>query len=89
MLREVIEETNFADEFDSFRIAYAQMDAVHADLTWTLGSNPRIGTLVEGYVHPTIRMFITTPIGDAPAFRVLYRFTDVQVILLAFDIAEA
>ena len=62
------------------------MDAVHADITWTLGSDPRVGTLVEGFLGPTIRLYKTTPIGDTPGFRVLYRFTADQVILLAIDL---
>lgn len=68
MLRDVIEEPNFAEEFDSLRGVYSQMDQVHAALTHTLGYDPRKGTVVQGFPHPTIRLFKTTPIEDTPHF---------------------
>jgi hypothetical protein len=85
MLRDVVEEPNFTDEFDLLRDTYPQLDAIFADLSWTLSSDPHIGVPVQGYPHPYIRLFITTPIQDTPAFQVLYRYTDDQVILLAID----
>jgi hypothetical protein len=88
MLRDVIEDPNFSAEFDLFRNIYAQMDTLHAGLTFTLGSNPRIGTPIEGYPHPNIRLFITTPVEDTPSFQVLYRYTWNQVILLAIDLFD-
>ncbi len=88
MLRDVQEDPYFTEEFDSLRKTYAEMEAVHADLTWTLGSNPRIGTLIEGFLDPTVRLYKTTPIGDTPGFRVLYRYTDDRVILLAIDVVR-
>ncbi|MBZ0302296.1 MAG: hypothetical protein K8J31_21285 [Anaerolineae bacterium] len=85
MLRDVVEEPNFTEEFDSLRNVYSAMDEVHAGLTHTLGFDPRTGTVVQGFPHPTVRLFKTTPIEDTPAFLVLYRYTADQVILLAID----
>jgi hypothetical protein len=85
MLRDVVEESNFTDEFDLLRSTYSQMDAVHAALTHTLGFDPRVGTVMQNFPHPTIRLFKTTPIGDTPAFLILYRYTADQVILLGID----
>jgi hypothetical protein len=85
MHRDVVEDPNFADEFDLLRNVYPHMESVHAAITWTLSSDPRIGTLIENFPHPTIRLFKTTPIGATPGFLVLYRFTADQVILLAID----
>jgi len=85
MLRDVVEEPNFTEEFDSLRSVYSRMDDVHAALTFGLGSDPRAGAFVQGFPHPTIRLLKTTPIGDTPSFLVLYRYTAEQVILLAID----
>jgi hypothetical protein len=85
MLRDVVEDSNFSEEFDSYREIYLEMDDVHAALTWTLGSDPRIGAVIQGFPHLTIRLFKTTPIGTTPAFLVLYRYTAEQVILLAIE----
>ena len=85
MLRDVVEEPNFAEEFDLLRNVYSQMDAVHAALTHTLGFDPRAGAVMQGFPHPTIRLFKTTPIDNTPSFLVLYRFTTDQVILLAIE----
>jgi len=88
MLREVIEEPNFLEQFDSLRDEHPEidMDAVHADITWTLASNPRIGELIEVMLDPTYRVYKTKPIDDLPSFRVLYRYTDKHVILLSIII---
>lgn len=85
MLRDIVEEPNFTEEFDLLRNVYSEMEAVHAALTHTLGFDPRAGTVMQGFPHPTVRLFKTTPIGDTPAFLVLYRYTTDQVILLAID----
>jgi hypothetical protein len=85
MLRDVVEEPNFSEEFDLLRNIYPEMDDVHAALTFGLSSDPRAGAFVQGFPHPTIRLFKTTPIGTTPAFLVLYRYTVAQVILLAID----
>ena len=75
MLRDVVEDLLFTDEFDLLRNVYPEMDAVHASMTFALASDPRVGTPIEGFPVPTIRLFKTTPIGGTPRFRVLYRFT--------------
>lgn len=85
MLRSVIEDPSFTDEFDLLRNSYPEIDAVHVAITWTLANDPRIGTLIEGFPHPTIRLFKTMPLGNIPSFLVLYRFTSDQIILLAID----
>jgi hypothetical protein len=85
MLRDVIEEPNFTDEFDLLRNVFSRMDDVHEALTFGLSSDPRIGAFVQGFPHPTIRILRTTPIGDTPAFLVLYRFTADQVLLIGID----
>jgi hypothetical protein len=85
MLRDVVEEPNFTEEFDLLRNDYSRMDAVHAALTFGLSSDPRAGAFVQGFPHPTIRIFKTTPIGDTPSFLVLYRYTADRVILLGID----
>jgi hypothetical protein len=85
MLREVVEEPSFLDEFDLLRNSYPNMDDVHADITWTLGSDPRVGVAVQGFPHPTIRLFKITPIGNTPSFRVLYRFSHDKVSLIGIE----
>ena len=88
MLRDVVEDLNFTDEFDFLRSVYSHMDEVHAALTFGLSSDPRAGAFVQGFPHPTIRVLKTTPIGDTPSFLVLYRYTVDQVILFGIDEAE-
>ncbi len=85
MLRSVIEDPNFSDEFDLLRNVYPEMDAIHAHITWILANDPRIGALIEGYPGPTLRLYKTTPIGEIPSFSVLYRFTADEVILLGIE----
>jgi hypothetical protein len=87
MHREVIEEPNFSEEFDVLRSTYAHLDAIFADLTWTLSTDPYAGVNVQGYLHPNIRLFLTTPIHNTPSFQILYRYTDDQVVLLAISLA--
>ena len=86
MPREVIEEPNFTEEFDLLRNGHPQLDAIFADLSWALGSDPYTGVPVQGYPHPNIRLFITTAIQGTPSFQVLYRYTDDEVILLAISL---
>lgn len=72
MLRDVVEDFHFSEEFDSLRAAYPEidMDAVHASITWTLAADPRVGDRIANYPDPTTRLYPTTPINDAPIFMV-------------------
>jgi hypothetical protein len=85
MLRDIVEEQNFTEDFDILRKSYPQMDEIHAALTWALADDPRRGKLVEGFPDPTFRTYQTIPNKDEPVFVVLYRFTDTQVFLLGID----
>ncbi len=85
MLRDVVEEPHFTEEFDLLRKSYAEMDTVHAAITFALASDPRIGDILKSFPHPTIRVLQTTPTDDVPLFLVLYRYTDKLVILLGID----
>ena len=86
MLRDVVEEPSFSEEFDLLRNAYPGLDAVYAHFTWALSNDPLEGIALSEYPHSSIRVYKTTPAHDIPAFRVLYRFTDEQVTLLAIDL---
>jgi hypothetical protein len=85
MLRDVIEEPHFTEEFDLLRKSYAEMDTVHAAITFALASDPRIGDTLKSFPHPTIRVLQTSPTDTLPVFLVLYRYTDKLVILLGID----
>lgn len=85
MLRDVVEEPYFTEEFDLLRKSYAEMDTVHAAITFALASNPRAGDVMTSFPHPTIRVLQTTPTDSLPVFLVLYGYTDKLVILLGID----
>jgi hypothetical protein len=87
MVRDVVEEPNFTENFDLLRDAYPEVDigAIHAEITWKLASNPRVGDMIEGFPDPTFRIYRTAPVKDRPVFSVLYRYTDKLVILLGID----
>jgi len=85
MLRDVVEEPHFTEEFDLLRLSYAEMDTVHAAITFALASDPRIGDSLKSFPHPTIRVFQTHATHNLPIFVVLYRYTDKLVILLGID----
>lgn len=82
-LRDVVEEPRFTQDIDSYRKLYPRIDDVHQAITWTLGHDPRIGTSLP--IAPDFRVFETTPIGDVPAFWVLYTFDDAKVYLHSLE----
>jgi hypothetical protein len=85
MHRDVVEEPSFTDECDLLRSIYPGLDDVYAHFIWVLSNDPLEGIPLSEYPHSGIRVYKTTPTHDTPAFRVLYRFTDDQVTLLAID----
>jgi hypothetical protein len=78
-LRDVVEEPRFTQDLDSYRRLYANMDAVHQDITWKLSRQPAIGIILP--FAPDFRLFTTKSIGETPAFWVLYTFDEERVYL--------
>jgi hypothetical protein len=84
-LRDVVEEPRFTQDLDSYRPLYDHMDDVHQAITWTLSRDPRVADPLEHF--PDFRRFITTAIGDTPAFWVLYSFDETRVYLHSLELA--
>lgn len=85
MLRDVVEDPRYTEDFDSLHNVYAHMDDVHLSITWALARDPRIGSPLPGF--PDFRVYRTTSIGATPQFQVLYTFGPETVTLLGIEIA--
>ncbi len=71
-LATIVQEKSFEKLFDSFLKKYKRLADVHAGLDWALARDPKQGTIIDG----EIRVFKTTPVGEAPGFWVLYKYDE-------------
>jgi len=82
-LRDVVAESRFSQDLDNFREKYPQIDDVFMAVSWTLARDPRQGTPLP--VAPDFYVFETTPIGNVPAFWILYNFDEQKVYLQSIE----
>jgi len=76
MLEYVRPTRAFERDIRNLKDDYPRIDEVYAAASRELARDPSVGT---PYPHPKIGnayLFLTTPIGYMPVFRILYRITD-------------
>jgi hypothetical protein len=83
---EVVRPTpRFERDIERLKVDYPRINEVRSALMRELARNPFVG---EPHYSPDIRIFLTTPVGVMPVFRVLYKLTGDKrpvVVLLSID----
>lgn len=83
MLRSVVEEPNFTSDLDSFRRLYNDMESAYEAFSFALAESPRIGERMRQ--APDFWIYTTKPVGEVPAFWILYRFDSDYVYLHSIE----
>ncbi len=79
-LRDIVQDTRFTQDFDMYRQNYPEMDDIYAAMIEVLQERPATG-VVAMETFRDFRIYLTDPVGDSPAFNVMYSF-DVDNIYL-------
>ena len=83
-LRDVVEDEVFTEDIDNLRRLYGDaIDELHRGITWALSNDPRIGEPLPK--ARDYRIYTTTPIGNLPAFWVMYTFDAEKVTLVSLQ----
>jgi hypothetical protein len=79
-LRDIVQDPRFTHDFEMYRQNYPEIEDIYAAMIEVLQDRPAAG-VVAMEIFRDFRIYLTDPVGDSPAFNVMYSY-DVNNIYL-------